>query len=407
MFKKLRLRFSLMVSGITLLILSVIALTLNIALYITTENRLFEQAEMAMRSLNETPPEPMEGEIVKKEAPDEAHDKDKRDMLPRFFSVSKDESGYSFASTDDFPLSEDELTALADEAFSSQKERGYFGSLYFYRYETEAVFLDAKSERESLQNTFVISISISGAAFLAISLLSFFLSKPVVKPYEDLYNSQRRFLTDASHELKTPLAIIGTNLELLNEELPNDKWIHSSLEQSERMKNLIASMISLNKIEELSGNFDKEPFDIASALNEATLSYESFSLAKKINLDVDVPSSLIYNGNEELIFKLFGVMLDNAYKYVNEGGDILVSMKEERKRIIVRFENSVLNLDESKLSHCFDRFYTCSDSRSRSSCGFGIGLSIAKAIVERHEGEIKANAWKEGKGVTFTIILKK
>ncbi len=404
MFKKLRLKFSLMVSGITFIILSIIALTLNISLSITTENRLFQQAEMAMRSLDDVAPEPVkENEQNQNGVPD----KGKRDMLPRFFSVSKDDSGYTFSSTDDFRLSDDELTALADEAFSSSKGRGYSNSLYYYCYNTKAVFLDAKSEEESLQNTLVISVSISGAAFLAISLLSFFLSKPVVKPYEELYQGQRRFMTDASHELKTPLAIIGTNLELLNEELPNDKWVHSSLEQSERMKNLIASMISLNKIEELSGNFQKEPFDIASALNEATLSYESLSLTKKIDLTVDIPDLLMYNGNEELIFKLFGVMLDNAYKYVNEGGVIRVSMKDERKRVIVLFENSVLELDESKLSHCFDRFYTCSDSRSRSSCGFGIGLSIAKAIVEGHDGEIRANAWKDEKGVTFSINLKK
>ncbi len=405
MFNKLRLKFSLMVSGITLLILTIISLTLNISLSMTTENSLLRQAEMAMRSLDETPPEPIEGEGDN--AKDHNHDKEQRTMLPRFFSVTKSDEGYSFSSTTDFRLTEDELTSLADEAFSSNKGHGYSNSLYYYCYETKAVFLDAKSEEESLQNTLIISFSISGAAFLGISLLSFFLSKPVVKPYEELYNSQRRFLTDASHELKTPLAIINTNLELLNEELPNDKWIHSSLEQSDRMKNLISSMISLNKIEELSGNFKKEPFDIASALNEATMSYDSLSLTKKIDVSSDIPDSLIYNGNEELIFKLFGIMLDNAYKYVNEGGNIRISMKDERKRVTVLFENSVLELDESKLAHCFDRFYTCSDSRSRSSCGFGIGLSIAKAIVEGHDGEIKATAWKEGKGVSFYISLKK
>ncbi len=405
MFNKLRLKFSLMVSGITLLILTIISLTLNISLSMTTENSLLRQAEMAMRSLDETPPEPIEGEGDN--AKDHNHDKEQRAMLPRFFSVTKSDEGYSFSSTTDFRLTEDELTSLADEAFSSNKGRGYSNSLYYYCYETKAVFLDAKSEEESLQNTLIISFSISGAAFLGISLLSFFLSKPVVKPYEELYNSQRRFLTDASHELKTPLAIINTNLELLNEELPNDKWIHSSLEQSDRMKNLISSMISLNKIEELSGNFKKEPFDIASALNEATMSYDSLSLTKKIDVSSDIPDSLIYNGNEELIFKLFGIMLDNAYKYVNEGGNIRISMKDERKRVTVLFENSVLELDENKLAHCFDRFYTCSDSRNRSSCGFGIGLSIAKAIVEGHDGEIKATAWKEGKGVSFYISLKK
>ncbi len=394
-----------MVSGITLLILTIISLTLNISLSMTTENSLIRQAEMAMRSLDETPPEPIDGEGDN--AKDHNHDKEQRTMLPRFFSVTKSDEGYSFSSTTDFRLTEDELTSLADEAFSSSKGHGYSNSLYYYCYETKAVFLDAKSEEESLQNTLIISFSISGAAFLGISLLSFFLSKPVVKPYEELYNSQRRFLTDASHELKTPLAIINTNLELLNEELPNDKWIHSSLEQSDRMKNLISSMISLNKIEELSGNFKKEPFDIASALNEATMSYDSLSLTKKIDVSSDIPDSLIYNGNEELIFKLFGIMLDNAYKYVNEGGNIRISMKDERKRVTVLFENSVLELDESKLAHCFDRFYTCSDSRSRSSCGFGIGLSIAKAIVEGHDGEIKATAWKEGKGVSFYISLKK
>ncbi len=401
MFRKLRLKFCLMVSGITFLILFLICLTLNVSLSVTTENRLLGQAEVAWNSENDA------GEgVTQEDAP--PHEERKKEMLPRFFAVTKTNDSFSFSSVRDFPFSQEELSSLAKEAFSASKDHGFLGYFYYYRFETKAVFLDARSEKESLQNTFTISSSISGAAFLGISLSSYFLSKPVVKPYERLYASQRRFLTDASHELKTPLAIIGTNLEVLDGEYPGNNWIRSSLEQSERMNHLILSMISLNKIEELSGNFKKAPFDISNALTEAATGYESLSISKKIRLNLDIPCSpVIYDGNEEFLFKLFGIMLDNAYKYVSEEGQINVSLKDERKKIIIVFGNSVNELDMEKLSHCFERFYTCSDSRNRASCGFGIGLSIAKAIVEGHNGEIKVIPWKEEKGLSFYISLKK
>lgn len=397
MFKKIRWKFVGLVSGITFLCLLIICAVLNSANYASTYNRLVEQSDEALVQRASSP-------SISPSNPPDSKDKE---VAPHAFIVEISEDAYVFSSADAFPYTEEELTALADSAFSSSSSHGFIGYLFFSKETSRVSFIDARSERESLERTLWISTGVSFAAFSVISISSYFFSAIVVRPYEKLYESERRFLTDASHELKTPLAIINANLEVLDKEYPNSHWIASSLEQGERMRGLINGMVSLNKIEESSKNVTMEEFDLAMDLNEAVESYASLAMKKRVELKADVPDSLLYRGNEELILKLFGILLDNACKYVNEDGVIEVCLKEEKKRVLLSFSNTVSALNPEKLSHCFDRFYTFNEARNRAEGGYGIGLSIAKAVVNEHRGQIKAEAMKENSEVRFLITLKK
>ena len=397
MFKKIRWKFVGLVSGITFLCLLIICAVLNSANYASTYNRLVEQSDEALVQRASSP-------SISPSNPPDSKDKE---VAPHAFIVEISEDAYVFSSTDAFPYTEEELTALADSAFSSSSSHGFIGYLFFSKETSRVSFIDARSERESLERTLWISTGVSFAAFSVISISSYFFSAIVVRPYEKLYESERRFLTDASHEHKTPLAIINANLEVLDKEYPNSHWIASSLEQGERMRGLINGMVSLNKIEESSENVTMEEFDLAMDLNEAVESYASLAMKKRVELKADVPDSLLYRGNEELILKLFGILLDNACKYVNEDGVIEVCLKEEKKRVLLSFSNTVSALNPEKLSHCFDRFYTFNEARNRAEGGYGIGLSIAKAVVNEHRGQIKAEAMKENSEVRFLITLKK
>ncbi len=196
------------------------------------------------------------------------------------------------------------------------------------------------------------------------------------------------------------------NLDVLSTYYPENQWVNSSIEQSNRMKGLINEMVSLNKIEELGGSSKMEDFDIAQDLSEASESYLSLAMRKNVSLNCDIPQNIIYKGNEELILKLFGILLDNACKYVNENGYINVSLKYEKKKLTIIFSNSVSSLNKEKLSHCFERFYTFNESRNRKEGGYGIGLSIAKAIVNEHHGEIIAKSSKSDTEVNFIVTLK-
>lgn len=393
MFKKIRWKFVGLVSGITFLCLLVICAVLNSANYVSTSNRLIEQSDRALAQRSDAPSEPNQG-------------RDK-EVAPHAFLVEIKDGAYSFSSTEAFPYTSEELTSLADSVFSFSDSHGFIDYLFYSKVDTKAALIDARSEKEGVQRTFWISTLVSLAAFLVISASSYFFSALVVRPYEKLYESERRFLTDASHELKTPLAIINANLEVLDKEYPHSPWVSSSLEQGERMRGLINGMVSLNKIEESSGAIAMEDFDLAMDLNEAVESYASLALRKNVTFTTDIPDSLEYKGNEELMLKLFGILLDNACKYVNENGAIQVSLKQEKKRILLCFSNTVSSLNPEKLSHCFDRFYTFNEARNRAEGGYGIGLSIAKAVVNEHNGQIKAEASKDGKKVSFLIVLKK
>lgn len=390
MFKKIRKKFFLLVSGVTFASLFIIVFILNLTNYITTTNRLADKCESVFNIQN------VEGN----------HEEDRKEVTPHYFIVENDNGTYTFSNTMAFPYSKDEFESLANDVFTSNNQKGSIGYLYYLKKDTKAVFIDARSEFESYENTLIVSSSVAFAAFVIISLSSFVFSRPIVKPYEKLYESERKFLTNASHELKTPLAIVMANLDVLSTYYPENQWVNSSIEQSNRMKGLINEMVSLNKIEELGGSSKMEDFDITQDLSEASESYLSLAMRKNVSLNCDIPQSVIYKGNEELILKLFGILLDNACKYVNENGYINVSLKNEKKKLTIIFSNSVSSLNKEKLSHCFERFYTFNESRNRKEGGYGIGLSIAKAIVNEHHGEIIAKSSKNDTEVNFIVTLK-
>ena len=396
MFKKLRLKFTLLTSAISFVTLFVIAFSLNTILYFKTTSRLKDDAIVALKY-------PLE-EQDKNDGP---NDKNNENLLKRFFFITLNDGTYSYYRNNMFPFNEKELTALSDKIFNGNKADGFYNYYYYYKEGNKAVVLDGRSEKESLNSTYIVSTSISFSAFVLITVFSFLFSKKVIKPYEKNYESQRRFLTDASHELKTPLAIISANLDVLENENTNNKWISSSQEQISRMRNLINEMVSLNKIEELNGNIKKENFNMSSSLLEAIESYEALSLDNNIELTYDIPENICINGDESLILKLYGIFLDNAFKYVNKDGSINISLIENKKKVILTFSNSVIDIDEEKLKYCFDRFYTLDESRSKSRSGFGIGLSIAQAIVKEHDGDIKTYLKDDNKTIYFEIILKK
>lgn len=396
MFKKLRLKFTLLTSTISFVTLFVIGLSLNTILYFKTTSRLKEDAIVALKY-------PLE----EQEKNDGPNDKNNENLLKRFFFITLNNNSYTYYRNNMFPLNQNELTTLSNNIFKGNKNDGFYNYFYFYKSNNTAVVLDARSEKEALNSTYIVSTSICLSAFVLITTFSFLFSKKVIRPYEKNYESQRRFLTDASHELKTPLAIISANLDVLESENENNKWVNSSQEQISRMRNLINEMVSLNKIEELNGNTKKEKFNMSDSLLEAIESYESLSIDNNIKFTYNVPENIIYDGDESLILKLYGIFLDNAFKYVSKDGWIDISLKDNKKKVVLIFSNSVEDVDEEKLKYCFDRFYTLDESRSKSRSGFGIGLSIAQAIVKEHNGEIKTYLKDNNKSIYFEIILKK
>lgn len=388
MFKKLRLKFTFLVFLISFFILAIIDVSLNVSIRVNSTCRLNDQAEYYANLSQDN--SPLTG------------------MGNRYVILSKTNLGYVIVENRGFEYENSIMVKTANKiAEEHDSNKGFHEFIYYYINDDKMILIDAKSELDSINLMLIISSIVSTAALFSLTLLAFIFSKFVIRPYEKLYQSQRRFLTDASHELKTPLSIIQADLDVLQSQNENNKWIDSAVNQTDRMRKLILEMITLNKLEELNSTYKKEKFDIASTLLDVIESFQSLKENKNVDFQFDVPESLFIVGNEELFIKLFSILLDNAFKYVDEKGYINVSLKENHKKINICFENSAAELDEEKIKHCFDRFYTFDPARARKSSGFGIGLSIARAIVSEHEGEIKAITINDKKAIRFEINLKK
>jgi two-component system, OmpR family, sensor histidine kinase CiaH len=386
MFKKLRRKFTLLVFAISFFTLLVICIAINVTIRINLTSRVYSQAEKYISRS------------------DEIKDDD-HDMAGRYLLYVRTDGEYKLKASSHFPSDEDWNQIVLDIQKLNRKE-DFYHNVYYMLNDDALVIVDAKSEVDSMNMVLIISSSVSAFALFFISVLAYLLSKYVIRPYEDLYRSQRRFLTDASHELKTPLSVIQADLDILETKSPSNPWVSSAMSQTERMKKLILEMITLNKLEELSSTYPKKRFDVAGILLDVCSNYDSITEEKKVDFRYDIPSSLFIIGNEDLYLKLFSILLDNAFKYIDENGYIHVSVMESHKKVTFCFENSAKEIDEEKLAHCFDRFYTMDESRSKKNSGFGIGLSIAKAIVMEHDGEIKALKVKDS-AVRFVVSVKK
>lgn len=399
MFRKLRLHFSLLVTGITFFVLFAIVIIMNVTIYCNVSNHLYTKARIAYTR-------PL---LTKEKAADTQTDNpEKNRMLPRYFFIEKNGDTYTLTDDQVYGVGITDCNTVGQEVFSKKDDHGFYMSYYYYRRNNKAVFLDAASEQETIHSTLVLSSSVSASAFFLISASGFLLARKVIQPYEKLYQSQRRFLTDASHELKTPLAIISANLEILDkEEEVENKWIQSSIAQTDKMRGLVNELVLLNKIEESDGHPEMEEFDIGTALLEASDSFASLAIEKNVTFNTDIKEGVSLKANENMILKLIGILLDNAFKYVNKDGFVTISLKEEKKKLTLTFQNSAEKIDKIKMSHCFERFYTVDESHSHHASGYGIGLSIAQAIVNENNGTISCLADDIKNEVSFVITFKK
>ena len=269
--------------------------------------------------------------------------------------------------------------------------------------ETTIVFVDCRMEIESQKQLLEISFIIATSAFLLFSIIIILLSKKVVKPYIVAVDKQKRFITDAGHEIKTPLAIISANNEVIEMVNGESEWTQSINNQVKRLNELVSQLILLSKMEE---NFkpDFKEFNLSKAINETILSFVSLAKSSNKQLDFNIDDDIMFVGDEGMIKRLVYLLLDNGIKYSNESGQIKVGLTSSGKNIKFYVFNTCDGSLDDNLDKLFDRFYRPDNSRSRETGGYGIGLSTAKSIVQLHKGKISAKA--ENDGITFEVNFK-
>lgn len=228
-------------------------------------------------------------------------------------------------------------------------------------------------------------------------------SRRVTQPVLDNMEKQKQFITDAGHELKTPLTIISANvevLELCNEE---NEWTNSIKNQVNRMSSLISNLLMLAKMDEMVEE-EKQVVYFGKAVQAAAESFDVVASGKQISMENEIDVSAVVQGSPTRLNQLIMILIDNAVKYTEAGGAIRISCKKKKeKQILFSVWNSCEPMSNREITRLFDRFYRKDSSRSRQTGGYGIGLSAAQAIVRAHKGHISAG--NQGKGICFTVQL--
>lgn len=246
------------------------------------------------------------------------------------------------------------------------------------------------------------SIAISAAGFLMVLLLLIFFSGRIIKPVAQSYEKQKRFITDAGHELKTPVTIIDADAELLEMDLPDSEWLADIRNQTKRLSALTHDLIYLSRLEE-QNQLTMIEFPLSDAVSECAASFQALAKTQNKAFTTAIEPMISFCGDENSLLRLVFILLDNAVKYSNEAGDISLRLERQGKRIRLTVENRVDSIDPQTLDNLFERFYRADSARGTQS-GYGIGLSIARAIVTAHKGKITAYS-PEGNSLVITVLL--
>lgn len=300
------------------------------------------------------------------------------------------------------------ISNTVDELVEQDTDRGYVGQYRFGCFtdnsgSTTIVVVDCFSQLQSARSMLRMIVTVFVLCAVMVFLLIWVLSKRAIRPFVENWQSQRQFITDASHELKTPLAILSANMGLIEPTEANQPWLDSSHEQIVRMDGLIKNLVELARSEEELPASAVTEVPLSEVVQACTQTFIPLAESENKALSVNIAPDLMINGVQEDMRRLVTLLLDNAVKYCDAGGTIGYTAFRKGKHAVLEISNPCAGLDASQLPRYFDRFYRADASRARTTGGSGIGLSTAKAIVTRHHGSI-ADRYENGV-ITFSVTL--
>jgi len=265
-------------------------------------------------------------------------------------------------------------------------------------------FISNTQAQQNTKKLILISALSGGGVFVLVLILIYLISGKAVSPISESYRRQKEFISNASHELKTPITVISTTMGVMQKKNGKDRLIDCVFAQTKKMTGLVNEMLSLSRLsstEKIFSEFSR--FDISKTLENAVLYFESRAFEEHRQITTDIQTDIWYNGNESKIDELAGILTDNALKYSNENSEIKITLKQIKDKIVITFENPCDEFDAEHIPHLFERFYRGDKSHSNKKEGFGLGLSIAKEITEIHNGKI--NVEYKNSIVIFTVTL--
>lgn len=354
----------------------------------------------------------------------QANQKQKRDLFfgghsfsmevpyeSRYFSVLLDASGEILQADlgQIAAIDEDTAVTYACALWREGRDSGFWED---YRYtstneegNTRLIFLDCGRNLSAFQTTLCASTGVALAGLIAVFFLLVLTSKRIIRPVAESYEKQKRFITDAGHEIKTPLTIIGADADLAEMECGENEWIGDIKRQTRRLTELTNDLIYLSRMEEEQPKIQTIDFPFSDVVEEMAQSFSALAKTKGKHFTVRIEPMLSCVGDEKALRQLIGILLDNALKYSPEDGQILLALEKQGRALRLAVSNTTPTpLEESQLTHLFDRFYRTDQSRNSETGGYGLGLSIARSIVVAHKGKLRAEAFGEA-GLSIIVML--
>ncbi|MBP5254131.1 MAG: HAMP domain-containing histidine kinase [Lachnospiraceae bacterium] len=310
-------------------------------------------------------------------------------------------------------VTEAEASEMALSVMQDSRDAG-FSDAYRYRVFALApsgyrvLFLDRSPELSTFARDLLTSILVALAGLLAVFLLVFLISGRVVQPLAESYEKQKMFITNAGHELKTPLAIINADADVLEMGLDGEnEFLQDIRKQTGRMAALTDELVTLARMDEQKEEKPgTEQVDLSSLLSEAAESYRGIAASKGIHWSEDVAENVEVRGDGKTLARLCGILLDNAFKYTGEGGRIGLALAKSGRQAVLTVTNTCAEpVSREACAHLFERFYRTETSRGSGKSGFGLGLAIAEAIVRAHRGRISAVPEENGQALRMTVQL--
>ena len=326
-------------------------------------------------------------------------------QLSTFYSVAISNNGSVLAVDNGNKelYNNDKLTQIAKRILDEKKLSGITSNLSYVVKDkngyTLVAFMDNTVSEAGLRTMLRYVLIVGFTSIIGMFLLSLPLSKRIIKPLEENDRKQKQFISDASHELKTPVAIIGTNTELLSREIGNNEWLENIKYENERMGILIKQLLDLSHAEDVIASM--ENINFSRIILGEILAFESFAFEKEKEFIIDIDEDVYLIGNQIQLKQLVSIILDNAIRH-SSGKNININLKRKNNNIELNFINDSYEIPQEKLNHIFDRFYRVDEVRNSEDLHYGIGLSIAKAIVKKHGGNIEVLT----KNRKFKLIIK-
>lgn len=408
MFKKTRRRIILSIMGS---LTSLFIITLSVILFASFSQMQRENMEKLERYSNmfllENQKNAEDSPVNEPPVPPINNSKESPDFqLSVFYSVafSNDGSVLEVNEGDNNLYEKEELVSLAKEALNKNQKSGKTGELVYLVSQRPGyslvAFLDNTMANSNMDRMIQNFIAVGLAAILVLLLISLLIARRIVRPLEENDSRQKQFISDASHELKTPVSVISANTEMLVREIGENEWLSNIQYENERMGILLKQLLDLSRAENAS--VPMERIDLSGIVAGDSLALDSLAFDQGKNINSNIEDNIQIEGNRTQMEQVVTVLLDNAIRH-SSGKEIEITLKKHGRSAVLSVSNEGKEIPPEKLGHLFDRFYRVDEVRNSEDNHYGLGLSIAKAVVLNHKGNISVSC-KDGK-VSFTVTL--